>query len=59
MATNKERIELLEATPGRLKDNMSHIELGVDDKLYQLENAINRISKAILEDYDSTTTHAF
>lgn len=59
MATNKERIELLEATPGRLKDNMSQTELGVDGKLYQLENAINRISKAILEDYDPTTAHAF
>ena len=49
MATNKERIELLEVSVGGLHDNMIRMELGVNDKLHQLEVAINRILEAILE----------
>ena len=59
MATNKERIELLEVSVGGLQDNMSRMELGVKDKLHQLEVAINRISEAILPKQDPTTSHAF
>ena len=49
MATNKERIELLEVSVRGLYDNMIRMELGVNDKLHQLEAAINRILEAILE----------
>ena len=44
MATNKEKIELLEVSVGGLQDNMSRMELGINNKLHQLEVAINRIS---------------
>ena len=35
------------------------MELGVNDKLHQLEAALNRISEAILPKLDPTTSHAF
>ena len=59
MATNKKRIELLEVSVGGLQDTMSHMELGVNDKLHQLEVAINRISNAILPMSDPTASHTF
>ena len=43
MTTNKEKIELFEVSFGGLQDNMSCMELGVNDNLHQLEDAINRI----------------
>ena len=45
MTTNKERIENLEAALGGLQANFSRIELGVTDKLQQLEIAITRYPK--------------
>ena len=59
MATNKERIELLEVSIGGLQDNMSRMELGVNNKLHQLKAVSNRISEAILPKQDPTTSHAF
>jgi hypothetical protein len=48
MTTNKERIENLEAALGGLQDNFNKMELGVTDKLQQLEAAISRISEVLL-----------
>ncbi|KAJ0020848.1 hypothetical protein Pint_31497 [Pistacia integerrima] len=47
MATNKERIENLEAGLGGLQNNLSRIEMGVSDKLHQLEDAISKISEVL------------
>ena len=59
MATNKERIELLKVSLGGLHDTMSRMELGVNDKLHQLEATVNRISEAILPKQDPNVSHAF
>ncbi|RVW72141.1 hypothetical protein CK203_057976 [Vitis vinifera] len=59
MATNKERIEQLEAGLGGLQDGMSRMELGLTDKLHQMEETIHRLSEALLsnkEDQVATPT---
>ena len=38
---------------------MSHMELGVNDKLYQLDVDINRILEVILAKQDPTASHVF
>jgi hypothetical protein len=48
MASNKERIEALEAGLGGVQDGMQQLELGVADKLHHLEETINRLSEAFL-----------
>ncbi|KAJ0040554.1 hypothetical protein Pint_26938 [Pistacia integerrima] len=45
MATDKERIENLEIELGRLQDGMSRMEIGITDKLRQLEETINTLSE--------------
>jgi hypothetical protein len=49
MTTNKERIENLEAALGGLQANFSRMELGVTDKLQQLESDITRYLKFCLQ----------
>jgi hypothetical protein len=49
MTTIKERIENLEAALGGLQANFSRMELGVTDKLQQLEIAITRYPKFCLQ----------
>lgn len=56
MATNKERIENLEAGFGGLQNSLSRVEVGVSDKLHQLEDAINKISEALLSNRIATST---
>ena len=58
METNKKRIELLDVSVRGLHDNMNHMELRVNDKLHNLEAAINRILEAILVKQDPTASHA-
>ena len=48
MATNKERIENLETQMGGLKDNFSILDMGVTDKLQQLENAVSKLADAVI-----------
>ena len=48
MATNKERIENLEASLGGLQESFSHMELGMTDKLHHLEDAVGKICEALL-----------
>jgi len=48
MASNKERIEALEAGLGGVQDGMQQLELGVTDKLHHLEETINKLSEAFL-----------
>ncbi|KAA8546792.1 hypothetical protein F0562_003221 [Nyssa sinensis] len=48
MASNKERIEALEAGLGGVQDGMQRLELGVTDKLRHLEETINKLSEALL-----------
>ncbi|KAF2299217.1 hypothetical protein GH714_030989 [Hevea brasiliensis] len=44
MATNKERIEHLEAGLGGLQNSLSTMEKGVNDKLHHLEEAISKMT---------------
>ncbi|KAL9429100.1 hypothetical protein AB3S75_030999 [Citrus x aurantiifolia] len=46
MATNKERIENLEARLDGLQDGLQQMEIGINDKLHQLKETINRMSEA-------------
>ena len=57
IATNKERIENLEMGLGGLQVNLSIVELGVNDKLHQLENAISKISKFFSTRQDPTSSN--
>ena len=48
MATNKERIENLEAAFGDLRSNYFHcLELGVTDKLPKIEDSIKKLSDTL------------
>ena len=47
MATNKERIEHLKTSVGGLQDSFTCMEVGVAEKLLQLENSIKKLSKAM------------
>ena len=49
MASNKERIENLEVELGRLQDTFSRMEMGVNEKLLHMEDAISKISEALFE----------
>ncbi|KAL5565238.1 hypothetical protein UlMin_028402 [Ulmus minor] len=59
MASNKERIEALEAGLGGVQDGMLRMELGVTDKLHHLEETINKLSEAFLStrEASSNTNH--
>ncbi|XP_010275983.1 PREDICTED: uncharacterized protein LOC104610859 [Nelumbo nucifera] len=59
MATNKERIERLEAGLGRFQDHFSRMEVGVSDKFHQLEDAINKLSEALLSNRVASTNNSF
>lgn len=48
MATNKESIDSLEVGLSGLQNGMQQIEIGIIDKLHQLEQTINRMSEALL-----------
>ncbi|KAJ0007378.1 hypothetical protein Pint_29904 [Pistacia integerrima] len=48
MASNKERIEALEARLGGVQDGLQRLELGVTDTLHRLEETINKLSEAVL-----------
>ena len=58
MATNKERIEQLEAGLGGLQDGMSQMELGLTDKLHQMEETIHRLSEALLSNKEGSNSNA-
>ena len=49
MATKKERIQNLEARLGGLQDGMQQMEIGINEKLHQLEETINRMSDAFFQ----------
>ncbi|RVW63028.1 Retrovirus-related Pol polyprotein from transposon 17.6 [Vitis vinifera] len=57
MATNKERIEQLEAGLGGLQDGMSRMELGLTDKLHQMEETIHRLSEALLSNKEGSSSN--
>ncbi|XP_010248468.1 PREDICTED: uncharacterized protein LOC104591377 [Nelumbo nucifera] len=57
MATNNERIKSLEAGLGGLQDSFSRMEAGVADKFHQLEDAINKLSEALLSNRVASTAN--
>ncbi|KAH9663489.1 hypothetical protein KPL70_019711 [Citrus sinensis] len=48
MATNKERIELLEAGLGSLQDGKNRMELGINDRLHHLAETLNKLTETIM-----------
>ena len=54
MSTNKERIEILEASLGGVRDGLHQMELGMADKLHHLEETINRLSEACFSNRESS-----
>ncbi|KAH9704452.1 hypothetical protein KPL70_011464 [Citrus sinensis] len=48
MATNKERIELLEAGLGSLQDGLQRMEIGMSSKLQHLEKTLNKLTETIM-----------
>ena len=58
MATNKERIENLEAGLGGLQDNMSRMELGIVDKLQRMEDTILKLSEVLLTNNEASHSNS-
>ena len=48
MTTNKEWIENLKTSFGMLQDSLSRMELGISDKLQQLDSAISKVFDILL-----------
>ncbi|KAL9410915.1 hypothetical protein AB3S75_044649 [Citrus x aurantiifolia] len=48
MATNKERIKLLESGLGSLQDGMNRMELGINDRLHHLAETLNKLTETIM-----------
>ncbi|KAL9462751.1 hypothetical protein AB3S75_000705 [Citrus x aurantiifolia] len=46
MATNKERIERIEADIGNLQNKMEQIEIGINDKLQRLEDTLSKLAES-------------
>ena len=57
MASNKERIESLEAGLGGLREGMNRMELGVA-KLQQMEETINRLSEALFSNKEGSSNNS-
>ena len=55
MANNKERIENLEARLGGLQDGMQQMEIGINQKLHQLEETIDRMSEAFFSNKEESS----
>lgn len=55
MSPNKERIKSLEVKLGNLQEGMNKIELGIVDKMSQLEVAFHRVSEALLSNKEGTS----
>ena len=55
MTTNKERIELLEKELGAVQHGLERMEVGVNDRLHQLEETIQKLSEAVLSNRSSSS----
>ena len=58
MATNKERIELLEVGLGNVQSEVQQLGVGLNNKFHQLEETINQLSKVLLPSKESSSYHA-
>ena len=58
MGTNKEQIEQLEVGLRGLQDGMSQMELGLNDKLQQMQETINKLSEALLSNKEVSSNNA-
>lgn len=59
MATNKERIENLEVGLGGLHDNLSRIEIGMTEKLHQMEEIIQKLSDVLLSNREASNSNNY
>lgn len=58
MATNRVRIEALESQLSGIRDGVQRMELGMNDKLHQIENTINRLTDVLLHSRESFNQHS-
>ena len=56
MSTNKERVENLGATFGDLQTKFDRMEVGVNDKLRQIEAAISRIFDILITRHETPSS---
>ena len=54
MSTSRERIENLEASFGDLQTKFDRMEVGVGDKLRQIEAAISRMSDILITRHETS-----
>ncbi|XP_035545952.1 uncharacterized protein LOC118348436 [Juglans regia] len=57
MGTNKERIEQLEVGLGGVQDGLHRMELGMTDRLRQMEETLNRLSNVLLANQEVPNHH--
>jgi hypothetical protein len=57
MATNKERIELLETGLGGVQDGMQRLEDYMINRLHSLEETINKLSEVMIASKASSSYH--
>ena len=57
MATINERMEQLEARLGALQNGMQRMELSLTNRLHQIEETINKLSKAFLSNNDGSISY--
>ena len=57
MGTNKERIEQLEVGLGGVQDGLHRMELGMADRLRQVEETLNRLSDVLLANQEIPNHH--
>ena len=59
LGTNKERIEHLETVLGLVQDEMQKMETAMTDKLFHLEETLNRISNVLLLDQETSNHDSY
>lgn len=57
MGTNKEMIESLEAGLGGLQNNFSRMEIGVNNKLHQIEDALSKLFEVLLSNQTASISN--
>ncbi|KAA8544471.1 hypothetical protein F0562_022489 [Nyssa sinensis] len=57
MATNKERMELLDVGLGAVQDGLQRLEIGMADKFQHVETTLNRLSKVLFATQETSHVH--
>lgn len=58
MVSNKERIENFKARLGGLQDSMSHLEMGMANKLLLIEENLQRLTDTVISSCEGSPNHS-